>query len=295
MTILRKSLRGVVCAGLLLGQVPAQAQSGPAISMGKFDAEEACTLYQQYAGRRAEYADAYVYASYSSFFTYLVRDCVQNFPSLRTALQAALASSGKFAQRPGGYVITGHLSRVSGDGGPAPSAPDMGPGGFSITSSSMFVTMDFSVKDARGRIVYGDVVTKKIEVSSDINVNGFRATSSQGGPGLYGVLQKELSQTIARKIAFHFVPLEVIGTEGTEIQLNYGAPLLALGQIVQATAPDGSAVARYRVTSASSGSALAELEGDGRYARIVPGSQAIVIENDDPAANGPRFKRTPLP
>ena len=86
MTILRKSLRGVVCAGLLLGQVPAQAQSGPAISMGKFDAEEACTLYQQYAGRRAEYADAYVYASYSSFFTYLVRDCVQNFPSLRTAL-----------------------------------------------------------------------------------------------------------------------------------------------------------------------------------------------------------------
>ena len=206
-----------------------------------------------------------------------------------------MASSGKFAQRPGGYVITGHLSRVSGDGGPAPSAPDMGPGGFSITSSSMFVTMDFSVKDARGRIVYGDVVTKKIEVSSDINVNGFRATSSQGGPGLYGVLQKELSQTIARKIAFHFVPLEVIGTEGTEIQLNYGAPLLALGQIVQATAPDGSAVARYRVTSASSGSALAELEGDGRYARIVPGSQAIVIENDDPAANGPRFKRTPLP
>lgn len=295
MSLHRKTLGAAMSVALVLASVPAQAQSGPAISIGAFDAEEACTVYQQYAGRRAEYADDYVYASYTSFFTYLVRDCVQNFPSLRTALQAALASSGKFAQRAGGYVVTGHLSRVSGTGGPAPDAPDMGPGGFSITSSSMFVTMDFTVKDARGRIVFGDVVTKKIEVSSDINVNGFRATSSQGGPGLYGVLQKELSQAIARKIAFHFVPLEVIRNEDTEIQLNYGAPLLALGQIVQATAPDGSAVARYRVTSASSGSALAELEGDGRYQRIVPGSQAIVIESDDPAANGPRFKRTPLP
>lgn len=285
----------LILAQAIPAQAPAQAQAGPAISIGKFDAEQACTIYQQYAGRRAEYADPWVYASYTSFFTYLVKDCVQNFPSLRTALQAALASSGKFAQRPGGYVVTGHLSRVSGTGGPAPDAPDMGPGGFSITSSSMFVTMDFTVKDVRGRIVFGDVVTKRIEVSSDVNVNGFRATSLQGGPGLYGVLQKEMSQAIARKVAFNFVPLEVVRAEGTEIQLNYGGPLLALGQIIQATAPDGSAVARYRVTSASTGSALAELEGDGRYQHIVPGSKAIVIEADDPAANGPRFKRTPLP
>lgn len=295
MTFLDKAFGASIFAALLMTPAQVHAQAGPAILIGAFDAEEACTIYQQYAGRRAEYADTYVYASYTSFFTYLVKDCAQNFPSLRTALQAALASSGKFAQRAGGYVVTGHLSRVSGTGGSAPDAPDMGPGGFSITSSSMFVTMDFTVKDARGRIVFGDVVTKKIEVSSDINVNGFRATSSQSGPGLYGVLQKELSQAIARKIAFHFVPLEVIRNDGTEIQLNYGTPLLALGQMVQATAPDGSAVARYRVTSASNGSSLAELEGDGRYQRIIPGSQAIVIESDDPAANGPRFKRTPLP
>ncbi len=104
-----------------------------------------------------------------------------------------------------------------------------------------------------------------------------------------------MALAVARLVAFHVVPLRVVSSDGGQIQLNYGSPLLKLGTIVQATSPDGLTTVRYSVTSASPGSAAAQAEGDADASRITPGSVASVIEADDPAANGRRYKKVDLP
>ena len=61
---------GLLLAACAAGAASAaMAQSGPPIAIGTVDAEEQCRLYQQYAGSRAVYADPWVYASRTSFFS----------------------------------------------------------------------------------------------------------------------------------------------------------------------------------------------------------------------------------
>lgn len=191
------------------------------------------------------------------------------------------------------FTITGRISEASG-GGPAPEVPTTDNGGFAFSSSSMVVSIDINIRDATGRTIFGALLTKHLETGSNVSVDGFSSQSAKSGQSLYTELQHEVAFAVARSVAFHLVPLRVSSGGGRRIQLNYGAPLLKLGTLLQAASPDGSVI-RYTVTSAASGTANAEIDGDGDDAGIRPGSLITVIEADDPAANGRRFQRVGLP
>ena len=267
------------------------------MSVGRISTTKSCTMYRESAGRAGAVATPYAVAAYASWRTWWVKDCVDNFATMRASLEAALAASGGVDLGPGGdYVVNATLSDVSGGpGNAAPNAPDMGEGGFSYATSGMRVNIDVTVRDRSGRAVFGTLLTKTIETGFDAKVGTFQASANESGQALYTRLQQQVALAVARAVAFHFTPLRVVGGGGREIQLNYGAPLLTLGTIVEATSPDGSTAVRYNVLSAASGSARARFEGGGDPSRIVPGSRAVVIEADDPAANARRFDKVELP
>lgn len=291
-------MRAMLAIGVALAVAAPVEAALPTVRVARIDSARSCTLYQMSAGRHREASavDAYgaAAASETSWMTYLVRDCVDNFASLRTSLQAALAASGKLAVVPGGgsYVVSGRISDVSG-GGPAAPAQRAPGGSFAISSSGMLVNMDVTVRDAAGRIVFGGLLTKRLETGFSMATRGLSSSSSESGDAVYTELQHEVALAVARLVAFRIEPLRVTGGGARRIQLNYGAPLLALGTMVQVTAPDGSIV-RYTVSGAGQGSAQADYYG-GDADRVVPGSPAIVIESDDPAADARRFDRVDLP
>jgi len=294
---MRRTLLVVLSAASAL---PLQA-AAPTVRIGSIESEKSCSLYQMTAGhhREAGVVDRYgaAYASETSWRTYLVRDCVNHFASLRTSLQAALAASGKLAVIPGtsggGYVVSGRISEVSG-GGPAERAERPWGNGASISSSSMFVNMDVTVRDASGRIVYGGLLTKRIETGFSMETQGLSSSSVRSGQALYTELQHQVALAVARIVAFRIEPLRVTGSSGRRIQLNYGAPLLQLGALVQVTNADGQ-IGQFRVSAAGQDSAQAEPYGDEDATAVAPGSRAMVIEDDNPAANGRRFEKVELP
>jgi hypothetical protein len=283
----------------LAAAAPAVAQSGAgaSISIGEVGSVQSCTYLPESAGRAGVAVTPYAAAAYAEWRTWWVKDCVDNFATLRTSLQAALASGGMDVRGGrGNYVMSVKLSAVSGGpGGGAPYAPDMGPDGYSIATVGMRVNADVTVRDRSGRVVFGKLLTKTIETGHEIRVGDFRTRANDSGESLYGQLQHQVSLAVARAVAFHFRPLQVTGGDGRQITLNYGDPLLTLGTVVEATSPDGSTALRYDVTSAANGSAIARTVARADAARIVPGSRARVIEADDPAANGRLFQKVDLP
>jgi hypothetical protein len=277
-----------------LAAAPATSKPEATVTIGPIVSEGNCTLYQGVDVRRDVRASPWYYASHTTWTTWFYKDCEDHFAGIKNALAAAFASSGKIAVGGGGYTVSGRVSGVSG-GGPAPTTPQTGPGGYAVSSSSMMVEMDVTVKDRTGRVVYGALVSKKVETGSDVRVGGFHATSSMSGEAVYGLVQREVALAVARKVAFKLAPMTVTAINGKSIQLNYGSPFLTMGMLVDVTSPDGGTSVRYRVTSASNQTALAEPYSDGDISRIVPGSQGIAIESDSPEANGRRFQKVDLP
>ena len=303
----------------------ASAQT-PTISVGHITTHQNCKVYQELAGSKAVFAqqDTVVaakesaavaadrnhvvaakegtvvaaqrtqVATFSSWRTWLVKDCVSDFPAIRTSLQAALAASGKLAIKGSGgnYVLSGAISQVGGTDDPATQT--ISTGSYSVASQGIFVVMEVTLKDSSGRIVYGGLLTKHLETGSNIQTPGMETASYQpNGEATYTQLQNQVALAVARLAAFHIVPLQVTSNEGRRISLNYGSPLLTLGTIVEAAGP-GSAV-RYNVVSAGSDSATAEKDSEGDASGIGPGTPATVIEADDPAANARRIPRVDLP
>lgn len=299
MTCRGRIIAKTLLIGAAMSAAPALAQEGerPPMSIGRISTVKSCNLYQESAGRAGVAVTRYAAAAFASWRTWWVKDCVDNFASMRASLEAALAASGGVSLRSGGgYIVSTSLSDVSGGPGAAtPNAPDMGAGGYSIATTGMRINVDVTVRDRGGRIVFGTLLTKTIEMGSDIKVGGFEASSNDSGQAVYGRLQHEVALAIARAVAFHFTPLRVVDGDGRQIRLNYGAPLLTLGMIVQATSPDGATTVRYNVVSSADGFASARVDGGGDAARIVRGSRATVIEADDPAANARRYDKVELP
>lgn len=291
------TVTALIVIGSTLAQVAsAQETRGPSLRVGNISSAKTCKLYQESEGRSGVLASPFVIGAYSSWRTWLVKDCVDNFASIRTSLEAALAATGKFTIREtsGAYTVEGRISEVSGGNEPAPNAPNPGDG-YAYATSAMFVNMDVTLRDSKGRIVYGGLLTKHLETGFDVKSGTFRAWGSRSGEGLYTQIQHQVALAVARLVSFRLVPLRVISGEGKKIQLNYGGALMPLGTIVQATSPDGTATMRYLVTSATSDFATAIVDGGGDPSRIIVGSSAIVIEGDDPAANARRFEKVDLP
>lgn len=321
---MRKSL----AIGLALVGTSAQAQTANpvAIRVGAIETAQECTLYEgvrykheersrgrssgYVAGGGSGYANAYgaggsgYYAaggssSYSnssktSFETFFVKDCISHFEGIRSAMQSALASSGSVVIRTGGYVLTGRVEDVVPTGSGYVDQAASGQS-YGSVSTGLRVTMSVKVADKAGRIVFGAPVVTEIETGSYGEARGSANVSVASGEGLYSLLQRQVAMVAARQVAFHFRPLEVIGGSGKKVQLNYGGPLLEVGTMLSVTRPDGSSAARYRITSVSSGSALAQQVGDADSTGIVAGSRATVIEKGDPAANQSTLERVDLP
>ena len=273
---------------------PAAPQEAVSISVARITTKQTCNYFQESAGRSALVATPWMIAAASAWRSWWVKDCVAQFATMRSTLEAALASSGKLrVGGGGGYSVFLNITDVAGGDAPAPDAPDGKE--YAVARSYMVVSMDVSVRDRAGRSVFGGLLTKKLETGYDVKVDGFEARGNESGQAAYGRMQNELALAAARLVAFHFAPIEVTGADGREVQLNYGAPLLKLGSLVSISSPDRRATMLYRVISAANGFATAELDGGGDYSRIVPGSTGTFVEADDPAANARRYKKVDLP
>lgn len=291
-----RAILAAAAAMILSAGVPAaRAQDGMVLAVGQITTKQSCQYFQESEGRGAVAANRWAVAAAVSWRTWWVKDCVSNFPTMRSTLGAALASSGRFriGSRGARHTVSINITGISGGDGPPPVTP--GGGSFSITRTFMIVSMDVSVRDQNGRVVFGGLVTKKLEVGSDAKADGFHATSNAAGEAAYGKMQNELALAAARLVLFHFAPIEVTMIDGKQVRLNYGAPLLPLGSLVIVTSPDRRAAVRYRVTMAGSDFAFADLDGDGDYRSISPGSTGTYVEPDDPANNGRRFRKVELP
>lgn len=291
-------MRIVIAAAALLavlaGAPVAAAQDGVVLSVGRITTKETCRYFQESEGRGAVAANRWAVAAAVSWRTWWVKDCESNFPTMRSTLEAALASSG--TARVGSrarYTVSINITGISGGEGPPPRAPTDRE--WAVAQSFMIVSMDVAVRDQSGRTVFGGLLTKKIEVGSHAYAGGIEATGNASGEAAYGKMQNELALAAARMVAFHFTPIQVVSADGKQVQLNYGVPLLQLGSLLQIASPDRRSVIRYRVTSANSGFALARLDGGGAFESIVPGSVGTFIEPDDPAANGRRYEKVDLP
>lgn len=273
----------------------ARAQSLPVVRIAAVESEKECHLYEVTDGASATVVTRRAMATVTSWRSWLVRDCVDNFSGLRAALEAALASSGKVAVGPQGdsYALTVRISDVTGGGGPAPE-PGGDARGFGFSSSQMAVTTSFSLRDRAGRTVSGDVFTKQIETAYRGQVGGLEMSSSESGRGLYARLQEDVAMAVARKVAFAIEPARVVAVDGNRVRVSYGYPLLKLGTVLQVTDTDGFAPSRYLVISSNQGSAIAELDGD-RGAEARPGDLVTVLEPENAAANGRRYRRVDLP
>ncbi|MEG3123838.1 caspase family protein [Sphingomonas sp. GB1N7] len=265
-----------------------------AVAVGPILSGKECRLYMATAGQRETYANPLEYASRTNWVSWFYKDCVSRFEGIRTAIQAALASSGKIVVGPGGVTVNGRLSNVVQDNIDAQGGYGQ-QGSYSISSQGMLVTFDLNIKDSAGRIVFGIPLSKRLETGSLEQTGAVDAQSGQSGEGIYAVLQQSIALAAARRIAFHYAPLEVVSVKDRKIQLNYGAPLLNIGSLVNVSSPDGNSAIRYRIISVGDGHALAEKYSDGDERSIVPGNRATAIEDDDPAANQSRFDRVELP
>jgi hypothetical protein len=296
----------------LFGATAASAQSAPPVKIrvGAIAAAQECTVYEgvkassksRVAGAAGGYVNAYGAAGYaayaasssSTYETFFVKDCFSHFEGIRAAMQAALASSGSVIVGPGSYVLTGRVEdAVPIAGGYAERAPDGS--SYGTVSKGMRVTMSVKVVDKAGRIVFGAPVVTDLETGSIGVARDTVNANIASGEGLYGLLQRQIAMVAARKVAFHFRPMVVTQGGGRKITLNYGSPLVEVGAMVSVTSPDGSNNARYRITSTSEGTAIAQQLGDADSGAIVPGSRALIIEKGDPAANQSVLERVELP
>lgn len=288
-------------------QTPAQTPA-MRIAIGAFRSEKQCTLYavtsgsmsasahDSAAGYIGPFGAAGARESSASFAkkwrTELVRDCVNNFSALRQSIEAAVAASGHAVVVPAGtrgaYTITGQISEAG------VAATSIQGGGVDNRSADAVLNVQFSLRDARGRVVHGALITKRLNIASSSTTGLVDASSAQAGRSVYTQLQREAALAVARSAAFKLDPLRVTSVAERRVRLNYGSPFLALGATVYLQGGGGEQI-KGEVVSAFPDSAWVETRGTGDISRVAPGSLASFVEADDPAANGRVYESVDLP
>ena len=288
----RLGLLSFVCAQLFSQSVAARPTGG--LSVGTITTKQDCQYFLESEGVHTQIATPWLYASSMQWRTWWVKDCVAQFATMRSSLEAALASSGALPSGPGNYRVNVTIEGVSG-GDPVSAPQPSGARGYSFARSSIFTSYSVSVTDGSGHVVFGHLGKKAVEVGSEIIADGTRSQTSMTGEAVYGVLQNELALTIARAVSFHFAPLKVTEVQNDRIALNYGAPFLTVGATLRVPVGNGLSTLQFVVISAGGGRAIAELDGDFDTTAIALGTTVTYIEADDPAANGRRYDRIRLP
>jgi hypothetical protein len=301
---------GSLALGALVLGAPASAQAGAGgrekVNVGTITSTQTCTYFRNYSGSTLEYgeehyarlwgleAGARYYAAHTTWRSWVVKDCQTNFQTLRSAVEGALASTGRLTTGRGGYTLDITISDI-GETGPAQNAPVNDPNGYWTSWGTANATVSFVLKDAAGRNIDGGVVTKTIEMSRTIDTADFTMRVGEPGASVYDLMQREVAQLLARKVAFGIDPLRVTAVEDDMIELNYGGALLPQGSIIDVRKSQGLGVIRYRVISATDRNATAQVDGDNDTSAIDIGNLGTFIEEDSDAASARRFKRKRLP
>lgn len=304
-----KSLISVFCAalaGLLLAGVPAAAQGPVAVNVGTIESTRTCTYFRNYEGSRltvseSEYARVWgaaaarrFYAAHTTWRSYVVRDCQNNFETLRSTIEAALASTGRLTSGRGGYTLDVTISDISSTP-PATNRPVSGDNAYRTSWGTATASVSYTLRDSSGASVDGGVFTKRIEMSRTLDTDRMRVRTSEPGAAVYDLMQNEVSMQIAREVAFAIDPMVVTAVEGDLIEVNYGAPLLSLGDQLDVKRSRGVGAIRYRVISTTDYDATAQVDGDNDTFEVDPGNEVTYVEGDSDAANARRYRRQPLP
>lgn len=282
----------------------AQSISGPkTIAVGAFTSVKECTVYEESEGTNysasssAVAANRYGFvagrsdASYSTWRTWLVKDCIDHFESLRATLKAALASTGPglvVSDSGSKYVVTGSISDIRN------ASQSASQKGFSDERNTMEVTFSLLVKDRNGRSVIGRSINKSIDLDRSITAGGFNASSTSDGEGLYTALEREVALAATKIIAFSFNPITVVSINGSKAVLSYGSPTLDTGDLVQLMTPDGRIV-KMTVSGSVGGRSVANVEGRQDISNVPVGAVVEYLDPSSAAANGRRFERVDLP
>ncbi len=289
-----------------MGLTPASAQDETRVRVGSITAGQSCTTYRNYSGTRLTYSEAEYarywgaaaarryYATHTTWRSWVVKDCQDNFTSLRGTVEASLASTGRITVGRGGYVLDIQISNISSTP-PATRQPVRGDASYRTSWGTALVTADYTLRDRNGDTVDGGVITKRIEMSRTIDTNRMSVSVSEPGAAVYDLMQNEVALAVAREVTFTLEPPRVIAVEGDRIEINYGRPLVTLGDRLDVRKTRGVGSIRYRVVSASDRDAVAEVDGDNDTFDIEPGNLVTFIEKDSDAANSRRFQRRRLP
>lgn len=306
MPVFRRAAALCVLAAGLAVTTPLPAQGRQTVNVGTITSTQTCTYFRNYSGSRLEYGEEYYarlwgleagaryYAAHTTWRSWVVKDCQNNFQTLRSAVEGAMASSGRLTTGRGGYTLDITISDI-GETGPAQNAPVNDPNGYQTSWGTANVTVSYALKDAAGRNIDGGVVTKTIEMSRTIDTADFSMRVSEPGASVYDLMQREVAQMLARKVAFGIDPLRVTAVEDDLIEVNYGGALLPMGSIIDVSKSQGLGAVRFRVISATDRNATAQVDGDNDVSAITVGSLGTFVEDDSDAASARRFRRKRLP
>lgn len=273
---------------------PTQARAQAVdVAVGTFTSEKSCTVYELAWGRELAWANSSTIGSARAWGSELVRDCVNNFPGLRATVISALTSSGKFvvtsARSNRTLILTGKITDIGQE------TNSINNGGVTLNGDDIVVSVEYQLKDTAGRSRFGGSITKHFSISSTIDTVSGSSATEQSGRTVYSQTQRQVALAVARAVSFKLLPLQVVATDGKNIKLNYGAPLIELGGAAQVEL-DGSIVPiRLNVTSASDQSSVVTSEAQADLSRARVGTIVTYLEAEDARTNSTRRERVELP
>ncbi len=284
----------------------ALAQERYTVQVGTIDSAQSCTYFRNYSGSRLSYSESQYarywgaaaarryYAAHTTWRSWVVKDCQSNFATLRSSIEAALASTGLITVGRGGYVVDVTISDVSANL-PATNRPVRGDASYRTSWGKAVVTANFTVRDRNGASVDGGIMTKRIEMSRTLDTNRMRVRVSEPGGAVYDLIQNEVALQIAREVTFGIEPVQVIGIDGDRVEINYGRPLVSVGDQIDVDQLRRIGAVRYRVISAGDRTSVAQVRGDVDFSDVDIGSAVSFIEADSDAANARVLRRNRLP
>jgi len=280
------------------------------IGVSELSSQLDCTIYEESSGtdttvtrsRSGVYADPFAVvgvnstaqATFSTWKTWYVKDCVDHFPSLKLSLRSALAAARMPLNVTSGKAdlyLSGALSATSSESSPLITDADTK---ISIKYNRMKIFFNFEVRDKSGQVIYGDQAQASVDEDSQISAMGTTIKESRSGEGLYSKLEQNMAVAVARKIALHFKPIRPVSIESDVIVLNYGNYILPVGSKLRATNGKGFSVF-LNVVSSDDFNSVANIDGDGSEIEITPDWVISFLDSENPNTNGRRFKRNDLP
>lgn len=280
------------------------------IAVSELSSQLDCTIYEESSGtdttvtrsRSGVYADPFAVvgvnstaqATFSTWKTWYVKDCVNHFPSLKLSLRSALAAARLPLSVTSGkadFYLSGALSATSSENGPLITDADTK---LSIKYSRMKIFFNFDVRNSRGKVVYGDQVQASVDEDFQVSAMGTTIKETRSGEGLYSKLEQSMARIVARKIALRLKPIKATSVDKDVVVLNYGDYVLPVGSKLQATDDQGFSVF-LNVVSSDDVSSVANVDGDGSDIKITPDWRIKFVEPDSPNYNGRRFRRNDLP